>query len=69
VASLLPAVPLSPPLAPRRPRPGPDRRVALTLATTLAVFGGMYVVYTYIGVTFQRATGGDSATLARPLFV
>jgi MFS transporter, DHA1 family, inner membrane transport protein len=55
----LPAVPLA-----RRFAPVADRRVALVLATTLAVFAGLYTVYSYISVVFGRATGGSGSTLA-----
>jgi DHA1 family inner membrane transport protein len=41
-----------------------DVRVAATLATTLLVMFGVFLVYTYISVVFDRATGGDGAHLA-----
>jgi predicted MFS family arabinose efflux permease len=44
--------------------PVADRRVALTLATALCAFAGLYTVYTYVGAVFDRATGGSGATLA-----
>jgi MFS transporter, DHA1 family, inner membrane transport protein len=70
VWALLPAVPLPPPVGLRqRLAPLADSRIALTLLTTLAAYGGLFVVYTYIGVTFDRATGGDGAVLAGLLFV
>jgi predicted MFS family arabinose efflux permease len=41
-----------------------DARVATTLATTLLVMLGVFVVYTYISVVFDRATLGSGAVLA-----
>ena len=38
--------------------------MAATLATTLLVMFGVFLVYTYISVVFDRATGGDGAHLA-----
>jgi DHA1 family inner membrane transport protein len=70
VWALLPAVPLPPPVGLRqRLAPLADSRIALTLLTTLAAYGGLFVVYTYIGVTFDRVTGGNGAVLAGLLFV
>jgi predicted MFS family arabinose efflux permease len=54
-----PAVSLSQRLAPLG-----DARVLLTLATTLFVYSGLFLVYTYIGLSFDRATGGDGRVLA-----
>lgn len=67
---LLPAVP-SPLAVSLRQRLAPlaDSRVALTLFTTLAAYAGLFVVYTYIGVVFDRATGGDGTVLALLLFM
>jgi predicted MFS family arabinose efflux permease len=65
VWALLPAVLLPPPVGLRqRLAPLADSRIALTLLTTLAAYGGLFVVYTYVGVTFDRVTGGDGAALA-----
>jgi MFS transporter, DHA1 family, inner membrane transport protein len=67
---LLAAVPLPPPVSLReRLAPLADTRILLTLLTTLAAYGGLFVVYTYIGVTFDRATGGDGTLLAALLCV
>lgn len=55
----LPAVSLRQRLAPLK-----DSRVVLTLLTTLAAYSGMFAVYTYIGVTFDRVTGGKPDLLA-----
>ncbi len=41
-----------------------DVRVAATLATTLLVMFGVFLIYTYISVVFDRATGGDGTHLA-----
>jgi multidrug resistance protein len=48
----------------QRLQPLRDPRVLLTLMTTLLVYGGVFVVYTYIGSTLDRATGGDTRVLA-----
>jgi predicted MFS family arabinose efflux permease len=55
----LPSASLRQRLAPLR-----DSRVALTLLTTLAAYAGMFTVYTYMGVSFDRATGGRPEVLA-----
>jgi predicted MFS family arabinose efflux permease len=55
----LPSASLRQRLAPLR-----DSRVALTLLTTLAAYAGMFSVYTYMGVSFDRATGGRPEVLA-----
>lgn len=62
---LLPAIP-SLPSASLRQRLAPlqDRRVALTLLTTLFAYAGLFTVYTYMGVSFDRATGGNPQVLA-----
>jgi predicted MFS family arabinose efflux permease len=55
----LPSASLRQRLAPLR-----DSRVALTLLTTLAAYAGLFSVYTYMGVSFDRATGGRPEVLA-----
>jgi DHA1 family inner membrane transport protein len=60
----LPAVSLHQRLAPLQ-----DKRVVLTLLTTLAAYAGMFAVYTYVGVTFDRATGGKADVLASLLLL
>jgi predicted MFS family arabinose efflux permease len=55
----LPSASLQQRLAPLK-----DSRVALTLLTTLAAYAGMFSVYTYMGVSFDRATGGRPEVLA-----
>ncbi len=65
VLALLPAVPAAAPVDLRdRLAPVGDRRVALTLTSAWLVFGGLYTVYTYVGSSFDRATGGAGTTLA-----
>lgn len=54
-----PSVGLVQRLAPLR-----DLRVLLTLLTTWLVYAGLFLVYTYIGSSFDRATGGDARVLA-----
>ncbi|MGF6411578.1 MFS transporter [Paraburkholderia sp. MM5482-R1] len=48
----------------RRLTPLGDTRVLLTLLTTWLVYAGLFLTYTYIGLTFDRATGGDARVLA-----
>ncbi|MFE5817276.1 MFS transporter [Streptomyces sp. NPDC056479] len=70
IALLLPKIP-NPPLVPLRARLAPlgDRRIGLTLLTTLLLFTGLYIVYSYIAEGLDRATGGSGTTLAILLFV
>ncbi|KAA2253571.1 MFS transporter [Solihabitans fulvus] len=69
VAILLPAVPSLPPIGLRkRLAPIGDARVAFTLLTTVFVLGGLYTVYTYISLSYDRATGGAGTKLAVLLF-
>lgn len=67
---LLPAVPPLPAVS-LRARLGPlkDIRVALTLLTTLVAYSGFFAVYTYLGVAFDRATGGRPEVLAALLLL
>jgi DHA1 family inner membrane transport protein len=53
----------------RRLAPLGDFRVLLTLATTLLAYAGMFLVYTYVGLAFDRATGGDPRVLAALLLL
>lgn len=55
---LPPAVSLSKRLAPLA-----DVRVGLTLATTLLALTGIFTVYTYFAVAFDRAIGGNTVVL------
>lgn len=70
VLVLLPTVP-----APQVPRlrerfaPLGDARVAVTLATTLLAMFGVFLIYTYISIVFDRATGGDGGQLAALLSI
>lgn len=41
-----------------------DRRVLVTLATTMFAFGSAYIFYTYSAETFAPATGGSGTVLA-----
>jgi MFS transporter, DHA1 family, inner membrane transport protein len=54
----LPATTLRQRLAPLN-----DRRVALTLLTTLVAYAGLFAVYTYIGVSFDRVTDAHPQVL------
>ncbi len=69
VWALLPHLPLPPAVTLReRLAPLADRRVQLTLATTLLTMTGFFTVYTYFAVVFDRAIGG-SATILGALLV
>lgn len=70
IALLLPKIP-NPPLVALRARLAPlgDRRIGMTLLTTLLVFTGLFTVYSYIAESLDRATGGSGTTLAVLLFV
>jgi predicted MFS family arabinose efflux permease len=62
---LLPNIPALPAVSLRqRLAPLKDSRVVLTLLTTLTAYSGMFAVYTYIGVSLDRATGGKPDVLA-----
>ncbi|AJK50612.1 MFS transporter [Burkholderia plantarii] len=64
VHALLPAMPLPPAVSLRqRLAPLADARIGLTLATTLLAMAGLFTMYTYFAVVFDRATGGDTAVL------
>ncbi|MBT2368941.1 MFS transporter [Streptomyces sp. ISL-10] len=69
-ALLLRPIP-TPPAVPLRTRVAPlaDSRIGLTLLTTLLVYTGLYTVYSFIGESLDRATGGSGTTLAALLFV
>jgi predicted MFS family arabinose efflux permease len=65
VRTLLPQMAPPPALRLReRLAPVADPRVAMTLLTTLFVLSGLYTVYTYISIAFERATDGDGSRLA-----
>ncbi len=68
--ALLPHIPTPAPVSLRqRLAPMADSRVALTLLTTLSAYGGLFIVYTYVGVTFDRVTHGSGNVLAGLLLV
>jgi len=57
-------VPLPPPIAlSKRVAPLADTRVVLTLATTLLAMAGIFTVYTYFAVAFDRVIGGNPVLL------
>src|SRR5471030_1969428 len=57
---MLPSIPALPTVTLRqRLAPLKDSRVAMTLLTTLVSYSGFFAVYTYVGVSFDRATGGQ----------
>ncbi|MER6523225.1 MFS transporter [Streptomyces sp. NPDC060334] len=70
IALFLPSIP-TPPAVPLRTRVAPlaDRRIGLVLLTTLLAYTGLYTVYSFIGESLDRATGGSGTTLAALLLV
>jgi len=65
IAAALPQLPAAARLSlAERLAPLRDARVVLTLATTLLVLAGLYTVYSYVSVVFERATGGSGQVLA-----
>jgi len=65
VALRLSNIPTPPPVSlSKRLAPLGDSRVLLTLMTTLLTYAGLFLVYTYIGLSFDRATGGNPRVLA-----
>lgn len=65
VALRLSSIPTPPPVSlSKRLAPLGDSRVLLTLMTTLLTYSGLFLVYTYIGLSFDRATGGNPRVLA-----
>ena len=70
VAWRLPHIPTPPPVSlARRLAPLGDARVLLTLLTTWLVYSGLFLVYTFIGPSFDRATGGSARMLAALLLL
>jgi DHA1 family inner membrane transport protein len=70
VYMLLPAIAALPKVSLRqRLAPLKDRRIALTLLTTMTAYSGLFAVYTYVGVTFDRVTGGRPEVLAALLLL
>ncbi|MEV6904484.1 MFS transporter [Amycolatopsis sp. NPDC051372] len=70
VAVLLPAIPAAH-VAGLRERLATmkDARIGFTLLTTLLVFTGLFTDYTFVGESFDRATGGNGIALAILLFL
>jgi len=70
IALLMPQVP-PPPAVSLRQRLAPlaDSRVAWALATTVFTFTGLFMVYTYLGVAFDRVTHGNGSVLAGLLLI
>lgn len=70
VALLLRALPQPAPVTLReRLRPLRQPGIVLTLLTSLFGFGGFLMVYSYAGLVFDRATGGQESLLAALLLV
>jgi MFS transporter, DHA1 family, inner membrane transport protein len=64
IAIFLSEVPLPPKVTlAKRLEPLLDGRVVLTLATTLIALSGIFTVYTYFAVVFDRAIAGNPAVL------
>lgn len=65
ILGVLPPVP-APPMPRLRERLAPlaDARVAATLATTVLAMLGVFLIYTYISIVYDRATEGDGRRLA-----
>ncbi|MBF6989047.1 MULTISPECIES: MFS transporter [unclassified Cupriavidus] len=65
VWAMLPSVPRPAAIKLReRLAPVRDKRIALTLLTSLFAFGGFLMVYTYAGVVLEPVTHGDERVLA-----
>lgn len=70
VYAMLPSIPALPAASLRqRLAPLKDSRVALTLLTTMLAYSGLFAVYTYVGVTFDRVTNGQPGILAALLLL
>ncbi|SFE41294.1 MFS transporter, DHA1 family, arabinose polymer transporter [Actinopolyspora alba] len=70
LAAWIPALEgMSPTSVRQRLAPLTDRRILTVLGTTLATFTAVYIVYTYISVVFEPATGGSGTRLAVLMFV
>jgi predicted MFS family arabinose efflux permease len=68
--ALLPIIPLAPAITLRqRLAPLADARIGLTLATTWLAMSGIFIVYTYFSVVFDRAIGGNTTVLAALLVI
>jgi len=53
----------------KRLAPLADARICLTLATTLLAMSGIFTVYTYFSVVFDRAIGGNSLVMGALLVI
>jgi MFS transporter, DHA1 family, inner membrane transport protein len=70
VLVFVPIVPHSPALRLQdRLAPLGDARVVTTLATSMLVIFGAFLIYNYVSVIFDRATGGDGMHLAALLSI
>jgi predicted MFS family arabinose efflux permease len=70
VYMMLPSIPPLPVVTLRqRLAPLKDSRITLTLLTTLVAYSGLFAVYTYVGVTFDRVTAGQPDVLAALLLL
>lgn len=68
VAMLLAEIPKLPPIPlAKRLAPLADARVGFTLTSTLLFFTGVFTVYTYFAVVFDRAIGGNPALMSAAL--
>ncbi len=64
VWTMLPEVPMPPKIGlKQRLAPLADARVGFTLLTTLLTMSGIFTVYTYFTVVFDRAIGGNAVVL------
>jgi predicted MFS family arabinose efflux permease len=64
VATMLPEISLPPKISlKQRLAPLADPRIGLTLLTTLLTMAGIFTVYTYFTVVFDRAIGGNGLVL------
>lgn len=64
ISVMLKDIPLPPKVSlAKRLAPISDPRVALTLATTLLLMAGLFTVYTYFSVVFDRVIGGSPLVL------
>lgn len=67
---MLPAIPALPTVTLRqRLAPLNDIRITLTLLTTLVAYAGLFAVYTYVGIAFERVTEGRQDILAALLLL
>jgi len=68
VMAFLSHIPMLPPVSlAKRLKPLTDARVSLTLLSSLLFFSGVFIVYTYFAVVFDRAINGNSMLLGAML--